>query len=125
MLAWLELTTGLPVRRSSSATASSERQAVHEHSSASASGRQTLEANADHFLGVVVVDALVPAGGGARLALDVEDLEAERLEIGAELLVVPVRVGRGDRDPARAEGAQGLDHRGAGGDRRARRPPAG
>jgi hypothetical protein len=46
MLAWLDETTGLPVRRSSSATASTERHAVHEQSSASASGRQTREAKA-------------------------------------------------------------------------------
>ena len=118
MLAWLELTTGLPVRRSSSATASSDRQAVHEHSSASASGRQTFGREGHDFLGVVIVDPLVAGGGGVRLALDVEDLEAQRLEVGTELFVVPVRVGRGDRDLARAERAQRLDDRRAGGHRR-------
>src|SRR5262245_54614503 len=46
MLAWFEVTTSLPVRRSSSATASTERHAVHEQSRASASGRHTREAKA-------------------------------------------------------------------------------
>src|SRR6266508_1444235 len=96
MLAWLELTTGLLVRRSSSATASSERQA---------------------FFGVVVVDPLVAGCGGVGLAFDVEDLEAERFQVGPELFVVPVWVGRGHRDLARAEEAQRLDHRRAGGHR--------
>ena len=41
----LDDTTGLPVRFSNSSAASSERQAVHEHNSASASSRQMLEAN--------------------------------------------------------------------------------
>src|ERR1041384_6977381 len=53
----------------------------------------------DDLLGIVIVDALVAGGGRARLALDVEDLEAGCLEIGAQPLVVPLGVGRGDGDP--------------------------
>ena len=118
MLAWLELTTGLPVRlfqlghgfeRSPGRARAQQRVGL---------GPADLRRERHHFLGVVVVDLLVAAGGGVRLALDVEDLEAERLEVGTELFVVPVRVGRGDRDLARAEGAQGLDDRRAGGHRR-------
>src|SRR2546427_6791530 len=39
------LTTGLPIRRSISSTASTDRHAVQEHSSASASGRHARDAN--------------------------------------------------------------------------------
>ena len=42
---WLELTAGLPVRASMAAMASTERHAVQEQSRASASGRQTRDAN--------------------------------------------------------------------------------
>ena len=41
---WLDVTTGFPVRASMAATASTERHAVHEQSSASASGRHAREA---------------------------------------------------------------------------------
>ena len=65
----------------------------------------------DDVLGVEVVDALVAGRGGPRLALDVEDHEAERLEVGAQPLVVPVGVGRGHRDGPGADGAERLHHR--------------
>ena len=42
---WLDVTTGLPVRPSIAATASTDRHAVHEQRSASASGRHAREAN--------------------------------------------------------------------------------
>ena len=45
MVDWFELTTGRPVRASMALAASTERHAVQEQSSASASGRHAREAN--------------------------------------------------------------------------------
>src|SRR5947207_1729682 len=110
MLAWLELTTGLPVSRSNSATASSERQAVHEHSSESASGRHAFDANATtssgswslipwlpeaaarggFYLGVHAVHArraLRVVGQPQALAVDRHIARAHELEVGLEARV--------------------------------------
>ena len=45
IVAWFEVTTGLPTRASIAATASTDLHAVHEQRSASASGLHTREAN--------------------------------------------------------------------------------
>src|SRR5256885_46656 len=69
----------------------------------------------DDVLGVLVVDGLGAGPGRPRLAVDVEHLEAARLEVRAQPRVVPVGVGRGDGHAAGAEVAQRLDHGGGGG----------